>query len=351
MEGLSSDLCSFLQDSSSSDLTLICPDGKVQVHRLMLAARSPVFNSLLNSDMQEKVSGIVKINDYKIEVVRAMVHYMYPAEIEEAFEDIVALVKIGGKYLIPTPVDDCSKKLIKSISASNVLDLGAVADVYAVLLDGCANFVAENVEVLDEDWRWRTKLKSSPEFLMNIIENMRNIYINDLKISRYGSKAEGQGWVCKGSKADAISIRLSHSATLTSIGCYGNSSTSLIPVTIIVKRDDSDSIILKQEISFKSTGSSEPIPVPVKVAMDAGAKYTISVVINSGDTIHYGKDGNSEVVCDGGFRVSFEQSTSSSNNDHLFLLMSTNLFFRLICFRVLRIIFCDLNPHAKFQNH
>ena len=130
MEGLLSDFNSILEDSSSSDLTLVCQDGEVKVHRLIMSGRSPVFNSLLKSDMQEKTSGAVKIEDFKIDVVRAMVNYIYTARIEDTFDDIVNLMKIGHKYLINTLVEDCSKMLIKSITVSNVLELGAIAEVF-----------------------------------------------------------------------------------------------------------------------------------------------------------------------------------------------------------------------------
>ena len=174
MEALSADLYSILNDSSSSDLTLICPDGEVQVHRCIMAGRSPVFNSLLKSDMVEKVRGIVKIDDFNVDVVRSMVLYIYTAKIEDTFDDIVTLMKIGVKYLMQTLVDECSKKLIKLITVSTVLELGVVAEVHSVqeLMESCAQFVSENMDVLENDWK--EKLKSSPQFLMSIIEVMKS---------------------------------------------------------------------------------------------------------------------------------------------------------------------------------
>ena len=58
MEDLTADLLSLLQNSCRSDLTLVCPDGEVQVHRLIMSDRSTVFSSLLHSDMEESASGI-----------------------------------------------------------------------------------------------------------------------------------------------------------------------------------------------------------------------------------------------------------------------------------------------------
>ena len=101
MESLSADFGSLLQNSDKSDLTLVCCDGEeVKVHRIILAARSPAFSGMLESDMQETISGRIEVKDFSKSVVKAMVQFIYTAQIEEEFEDIVELLKIGNKYLI-----------------------------------------------------------------------------------------------------------------------------------------------------------------------------------------------------------------------------------------------------------
>ena len=124
MDGLVSDYSSLLQNASKSDMTLICPGGgEVKVHSLIMATRSPVFDSMVKSDMEEMASGIVKINDFDIGVVKALVNYIYTAKIEHDFEDIIDLLKIGAKYLIKSLVEDCSKKLANLITVVTFLSL------------------------------------------------------------------------------------------------------------------------------------------------------------------------------------------------------------------------------------
>jgi len=321
MEGLSTlsaDFNSILDDSSSSDLTLICPDGEIQVHRLIMSGRSPVFNSLLNSDMLEKTSGIVKIEEFNIEVVRAMVLYIYTAKIEDTFDDIVTLMKIGTKYLIQTLVNDCSKKLIKRISVSNVLELGVVAEVYSVqdLLESCVKFVCENLEVLGSGWK--EKLKGSPQFLMGIIDLVIKPKNELLEVTRFETVHQPGDfiWTCAGSKEDSVSVQLSHAATLTSLGLFGTKLTNSIPVKISVI--DSKSVnIFSSNTSYKSTGTEEPTRIPVNVNMVAYNKYIISVVIGSGSggtTTFSGEDGIGDVNCGDKLKVFFEDASQSTNN-------------------------------------
>ena len=75
-----------------------------------MSARSPVFKTLVASNMQENASGVVNIQDFKIGVVKAMVLYVYTAQIEDTSEDLVELMKIGVKYFIQALVDVYSVK-------------------------------------------------------------------------------------------------------------------------------------------------------------------------------------------------------------------------------------------------
>jgi len=316
MEKLVSDLSSLLQDGSGSDLTLVCPDGEVQVHKWMMAARSPVFQSLLNSDMQEATSGIVKIEDFKIDVVKAMVHYIYTAQIDEGFENVVILMKIGVKYLIQALVDDCSRKLLKGISASNVLELGVEADIYSVheLMEGCAKFIGDNMKVLEEDWK--DQLKNSPRFLISIVECMKHkiVVVLPAEVTRFGevNNPNLSSWACAG-RTDAIAFQPSHAATLTYVGLFGTKNYELLRVTIEVFNSRLVPIYMLTTC-FTSSGSANPVHVPVTVRLKAGIEYTLSIsmVINR-DNAHtyYGERGEKVLKYSDKLTVQFKDSHKS----------------------------------------
>jgi len=65
MDSLTSDLASLLLDpEESGDLVLVCADGEVKAHRNIMAARSPTFKAMLESEMEEKRSGRVEVKDF-----------------------------------------------------------------------------------------------------------------------------------------------------------------------------------------------------------------------------------------------------------------------------------------------
>merc|ERR1719369_908412 len=102
-----------------------------------------------------------------------MVKYVYTGKVDDVFEDLDSLMNIGSKYMIQGLANDCGKKLARTISASNVLQDGVMAELYGAsdLVKSCAEFVFKNMEVLGENWK--EELKNSPKFLMAIVESAK----------------------------------------------------------------------------------------------------------------------------------------------------------------------------------
>lgn len=50
---------------------------ELPAHRIVLTARSPVFHALLNSGMREGAEGVVKLEDVRAPVFRALLHFVY----------------------------------------------------------------------------------------------------------------------------------------------------------------------------------------------------------------------------------------------------------------------------------
>jgi len=317
MERLVSDLTTLLKSSSGSDLTLVCSDGReVRVHSNIMTARSPVFSTMLESGMIEQSRKRVEVEDFGSSVVEAFVHYIYTAQIIGAeFEAMVELMKIGNKYMVDALVDDCAKKLTQMLSNSNVLSLGAVAEVLSreELLESCAQFVAKNVEAEVLVHAWEKKLKDSPSFLVKIINYMKSGQARETIVSRFQTLGVGR-WKCSGSNSDAITVLLDKKATLTSIGLYGTETVRDISVKIKIFDDQLESIYSKDTV-YKSTGSADPIQIPVDVQMLASKDYTVCAFIKSDkESTYYGCQGSRTLKVDDSLVVTISDSSKSSNN-------------------------------------
>ena len=52
-------------------------DETLRAHRIILTARSAVFNALLNTPMREGTEGVVQLQDIRAPVFRALLHFVY----------------------------------------------------------------------------------------------------------------------------------------------------------------------------------------------------------------------------------------------------------------------------------
>ena len=52
-------------------------DETLRAHKIILTARSAVFNALLKAPMREGTEGIVKLQDIRAPVFRALLHFVY----------------------------------------------------------------------------------------------------------------------------------------------------------------------------------------------------------------------------------------------------------------------------------
>jgi len=307
LEALSSDLEALFLDSSSTDLRLVCPgQGDVRVHSNIISARSPVFSSMMNIDMKEKDSRVITIEDFNIDIVKEMVHFIYTGKLNEAFEDNQNLLVIGNKYQIKSLVAACGEKIAAKISKENVIEMGVFAENHLAknLLDKCAKFISKDLAILDKNWQ--DEVKSSPLFVTEILTFLKSPV--GLNVWRYLNIIKGQ-WDCHGSRSDAIGFQTNMAAKLVNIGLFGNTTSECIPVIIEVTRDTVK--IFYSSTNYFSNGSTVPIQVPVNVDIEPEKKYVISVLISA--TTHgtfYGRYGQQEVKCSGGLEVKFSDGNS-----------------------------------------
>jgi hypothetical protein len=63
-------------------------NSSIPVHKLILAARSPVFYAMLSSGMKESCADEMEITGYAVEAVRAFVRFLYCDACTEAALDV-----------------------------------------------------------------------------------------------------------------------------------------------------------------------------------------------------------------------------------------------------------------------
>ena len=98
---LSEDLKTLL-DGKFSDVIFVCNEKEFHLHKVILAARSPVFCAMFEHEMLEKTNNALVITDTSSEAVHKLVQYVYTGTIEDidkiSKEILIELLIAADKY-------------------------------------------------------------------------------------------------------------------------------------------------------------------------------------------------------------------------------------------------------------
>ncbi|KAF8396311.1 hypothetical protein HHK36_017926 [Tetracentron sinense] len=150
-----------LENQESSDVIFDVAGEKFHAHKLVLAARSPVFQAEFFDGMEEDKHEIV-VKDLEPKVFKAMLHFIYRDTLIEdeelvasssccapsVFDTLAAkLLAAADKYGLARLRLTCESYLCKDISVNSVAKTLALANLHHALelKDVCLKFAAENL--------------------------------------------------------------------------------------------------------------------------------------------------------------------------------------------------------------
>ncbi|GFY39261.1 speckle-type POZ protein B [Trichonephila inaurata madagascariensis] len=125
---LSNNLSGLLFTSNCYDFVIVCENQTFPVHAIVLAARSPVFNRMLQYDMIERRCRRVIIEDARSTIVQLMLSYMYSGIVRDLkYGEAFDLYRAADKYDMSVLKERCSWFLMSSMNVRNVRCLLALA--------------------------------------------------------------------------------------------------------------------------------------------------------------------------------------------------------------------------------
>lgn len=119
---VASDIKKMFGEELFTDFQLETNDGEVlKAHKVILAARSPVFFSMLSNDLEEARTGSVKILDFNRQIMKEVLRFVYQNEVENVDDIASDLIFAAEKYQLEQLKELCVKSLIATTTATNVL--------------------------------------------------------------------------------------------------------------------------------------------------------------------------------------------------------------------------------------
>lgn len=165
------DFLALLSSGWKADMLLRAGGEEMQVHSLILGARSPVFKCMFENSMREQSSSAVEITDISIDTLRTLCRYIYTGHITERCTEraIQDLLRAASKYEIVCLEHLCAIKLERGITVQSAADLLILAaQVNAEQLRSkCLKFVVDNLSEVQCTEGW-TRLMQDKQLLTEV---------------------------------------------------------------------------------------------------------------------------------------------------------------------------------------
>lgn len=149
-----------------SDVTLEAMGRQLKVHRVILAARSPVFERMFSAGMTEATTGTVAIPDVAPEVLEVLCEFIYTDTVkDEAWstdESIRDLMLAAKKYELPGLVCLCASKALSRVTAASATTWLILASQMneEEFKENCMRYVVDHMAEVQETEGWDQLMRS-----------------------------------------------------------------------------------------------------------------------------------------------------------------------------------------------
>ncbi|KAJ3685880.1 hypothetical protein LUZ61_015044 [Rhynchospora tenuis] len=181
---LCDDIKTFWRRGERFDVTFQVEGERIYAHRFMLAARSPVFEAELYGPMIEAISSSIKIKDMKVEVFKALFHFIYTDNFEGhelkdlSVELVQDLFVAADRYALEMLKVQCQQRLWVALCIDTALSTLVLAERHSSvwLKDKCLEFASksENFTELVLTEEYVQMMQSFPSLLVELRQKVKN---------------------------------------------------------------------------------------------------------------------------------------------------------------------------------
>ena len=101
----------------------------IPAHKFVLAISSPVFFAMFYGEMTE-TAGTVQLPDCDYESLLELFRYLYCDYVKLSGSNVMQVLYLAKKYMVPSLADKCTEYLRKQLEASNVFSILPQAQKY-----------------------------------------------------------------------------------------------------------------------------------------------------------------------------------------------------------------------------
>ena len=119
----------------------------IPAHKFVLSISSPVFEAMFYGELAEAQASI-ELPDCEYESLLELFRYLYSDEVNLSGSNVMKVLYLAKKYMVPSLADKCSKYLRDHLDASNVFNILPMAQKYEEkeLTDRCWEVIENRSE-------------------------------------------------------------------------------------------------------------------------------------------------------------------------------------------------------------
>ena len=177
IESLVRDFNQLLLNSSMkmADIQIrVHPSSKLfSAHKLILAARSPVFAAMFANSTLENTTNVIEINDLHPDTIQSMLEYIYTGKVTDIKESTVELYRCADKYQLDDLRYQTEIALMNSISIETCAEILLLADQHhsKELKSRVLHFIIHgNLKAITETDGWHKFVACVPELVTEVIQ-------------------------------------------------------------------------------------------------------------------------------------------------------------------------------------
>ena len=119
----------------------------IPAHKFLLSISSPVFEAMFYGELAETTDSI-ELPDCEYESLLELFRYMYSDEVNLSGSNVVGVLYLAKKYMVPSLADKCAEYLHDDLDPSNVFSILSCAQKYELknLLKRCWKVIDQRTE-------------------------------------------------------------------------------------------------------------------------------------------------------------------------------------------------------------
>ncbi|KAL6564300.1 BTB/POZ and MATH domain-containing protein 2 [Orobanche minor] len=191
-----------LESGKGTDVTFEVDGDTFSAHKLVLAARSPVFRAQLYGPMKDQNTQFIKVEDMEAPVFKALLHFIYWDALPD-FEELTGLnskwastlmsqhlLAAADRYGLDRLRLLCEAKLCEEVAINTVATTLALAEQHhcLALKSVCLKFVAllENLRAVMQTDGFEYLKQSCPQLLTELLEYVARIKEHSAAVGKLG---------------------------------------------------------------------------------------------------------------------------------------------------------------------